>query len=243
VIVLFGGLAVLLAIRAIEAPLAGRRRPVTGWIPRLAFASVCRIIGLRRTVRGRPLEGIGAAVANHVSWLDIFALNAADRVLFVAKAEVARWPGIGWLARGAGTLFFRRDRAEAAGQAAQLVERMALGQRPLVFPEGTSSDGLRVLRFKPTLFAAFFEPALRDVAQVQPVTVLYDAPPGADARVYAWWGDLDFAPHLLQVLALPRQGRVTVIYHPPRRVAEFADRKALAAACEADVRAGLDATD
>ncbi|MEE4119152.1 MAG: lysophospholipid acyltransferase family protein [Paracoccaceae bacterium] len=238
-VVLFGGMAVLLAIRLVEAPLAGLRRPVTAHIPQIAFVAACRIVGLRRTVRGRPIEGVGAAVANHASWLDIFALGASDRVIFVAKAEVARWPGIGWLARGAGTLFFRRDRAEAVQQAAELVERIALGQRPLFFPEGTSSDGARVLRFKPTLFASLLDPRVKGAAQVQPITVEYEAPPGLDPRVYAWWGDMDFAPHFLQVLALPRQGRVTVTYHPPRRVSDMADRKALAAACEDDVRAGL----
>ena len=239
--VLFGGLAVLLLVRAAEAPLAGRRRPVSGAIPPLAFAAACRLIGLRRRVRGRPMTGIGAAVANHASWLDILALGAADRVLFVAKAEVAGWPGIGWLARGAGTLFFRRDRAEAARQTSILAACMQAGQRPLIFPEGTSSDGQRVLRFKPTLFAAFFEQSLKDHAQVQSITVKYTAPPGRDPRLYAWWGAQDFAPHLVQVLAEPRQGRVDVVFHPPRRVADHADRKGLAAACEADVRAGLHA--
>ncbi len=237
--ILFGALAVLLAIRLVEAPLSGRRRPVTSWIPRAAFAVSCPLIGLRREVRGRPMSGPGAAVANHVGWLDIFALSASCRVLFVAKSEVARWPGIGWLARGAGTLFFRRDRTEAARQAAELASRMVLGQHPLIFPEGTSSDGRRVLRFKPTLFAALFDPRIRFVAQVQPITVEYLAPPGCDPRFYGWWGDMDFAPHFLQVLAAPRRGKVIVTFHPPRAVAEAGDRKALAAACEADIRAGL----
>lgn len=238
-VVLFGGMAVLLAIRLVEAPLAGLRRPVTAYIPRMAFVAACRIVGLRRAVHGRPMAGPGVAVANHSSWLDIFALGASDEVIFVAKSEVARWPGIGWLARGAGTLFFRRDRAEAARQAAELVTRVAIGQRPLFFPEGTSSDGARVLRFKPTLFAALLDPRITNDAQVQAITVEYTAPPGCDRRVYAWWGDMDFAPHFLQVLAQPRPGRVTLTYHPPRAVADGPDRKALAAACERDVRAGL----
>jgi len=237
--ILFGGLAVLLAIRVPEALLAGRRRPVTSWIPRATFAVACPLIGMRREVRGRPMAGPGAAVSNHVGWLDIFALSASCRVLFVAKSEVARWPGIGWLARGAGTLFFRRDRAKAAQQAAELAERIALGQRPLIFPEGTSSDGRRVLRFKPTLFAALFDPRVRSLAQVQPIAVEYDAPPGCDPRFYGWWGDMDFVPHFLQVLAAPRRGKVIVTFHPPRAVSEAGDRKALAAACEEDIRAGL----
>ncbi len=82
--------------------------------------------------------------------------------------------------------------------------------------------------FKPTLFAAFFAERLRDNLWVQPVTVRYQAPEGEEDRFYGWWGDMDFAPHLLKVLAARRQGGVELIWHRPLRIAEFADRKALA---------------
>jgi lyso-ornithine lipid O-acyltransferase len=110
----------------------------------------------------------------------------------------------------------------------------------LFFPEGTSTDGRRVLPFKTTLFAAFLSDALRDSLWVQPVTVVYKAPPGADPRLYGWWGSMDLAPHLLTTLAPAVQGSVTVIYHPPVRAADYADRKALAAATESLVRKGLE---
>jgi lyso-ornithine lipid O-acyltransferase len=77
---------------------------------------------------------------------------------------------------------------------------------------------------------------LKDNLCVQPVTVIYHAPPGHDPRHYGWWGDMDFAPHLVLTLAARRQGRVEVVFHPALQVASFADRKALAAACEAAVR-------
>jgi 1-acyl-sn-glycerol-3-phosphate acyltransferase len=106
----------------------------------------------------------------------------------------------------------------------------------LFFPEGTSSDTRRVLPFKSTLFEAFFDPSLSHMAQIQPVTVIYTPPPGEPPRFYGWWGDMEFGGHLLKLLAARRHGAVEVVYHPALRVADFADRKALAAACEAAVR-------
>jgi 1-acyl-sn-glycerol-3-phosphate acyltransferase len=190
------------------------------------------------TSRGTLMHEPGAVVANHVSWLDIFVLNARKRVYFVAKSEVAAWPGIGWLARATGTVFIRRARAEAAAQRALFEARLAAGHRLLFFPEGTSTDGRRVLGFRTTLFAAFEAPAFARLA-VQPVTLRYAGPPG-DPAFYGWWGDRGFGEHLLAVLAAPRQGSVEILYHPPLTAGEHADRKALARAAEAAVRRGLE---
>jgi lyso-ornithine lipid O-acyltransferase len=112
------------------------------------------------------------------------------------------------------------------------------GHRLLFFPEGTSTDGLRVLPFKSTLFAAFFDEKLRCEMYIQPVTVLYQPPPGQAAEFYGWWGDMSFHSHLLKTLLTPRQGSVEVIYHLPVQVAAYRDRKTLAADVEARVRAG-----
>lgn len=231
----------LLILRVPERWLWGRRRPVTPWITQFVCVAVCGLLGLRRNISGVPSPARGAVVANHSTWLDIFVLNASKRIYFVAKSEVAGWAGIGWLARGTGTVFIRRNRAEAKRQQAALEERLRAGHRLLFFPEGTSTDGLQVLPFKTTLFAAFTSDALRDFLTVQPVTLRYHAPQGQDARFYGWWGGMDFVPGLLKVLAVRRQGSVDVIYHPPLRVADFPDRKALAAACETAVRAGFSA--
>jgi len=232
------GLAFLLPLRLIERPLFGLRRPWTPYITR----TVCRVslvwMGLRYLRKGTPAHQRAAVVANHSSWLDIFALNAGDCVHFMSKSEVARWPGIGLLARATGTLFIARERAQAKLHTQMLQDRLVAGQRVLFFPEGTSTDALRVLPFKTTLFEAFFAPDLRDIMWVQPVSVTYYAPKGMEPRTYGWWGDMDFAPHLLSTLALARQGRVEVVYHPAIRVSDVTDRKALAAAAEAAVRSG-----
>ena len=231
------GLVILLAIRLIERPLYGQGRPVTPHITQIVCKIAFWIMGLRRAVIGTPMRHRGAVVANHTSWLDIFSLNAAQRIYFVSKSEVASWPGIGWLAKATGTLFIERNPKHARKQTEVFQQRLLDNHRLLFFPEGTSTDGLQVLPFKTTLFQSFFAPELRDLIWVQPVTVLYTAPNGTDPRFYGWWGDMSFGGHLLRTLASLRQGQVTTIYHTPLAVADFENRKALAQACEAQVRA------
>jgi 1-acyl-sn-glycerol-3-phosphate acyltransferase len=148
---------------------------------------------------------------------------------------VAGWAGIGWLARATGTVFITRKGAEAKAQRDLFEVRLRAGHRLLFFPEGTSTDSRRILPFKSTLFAAFFTHGLQHLLHVQPVTVIYSPPAGTDQRFYGWWGDMEFAPHLLAVLARPG-GAATVVLHPPIAVDATADRKALALACEAAVR-------
>jgi lyso-ornithine lipid O-acyltransferase len=239
ILLIGSGLVVLLTLRLIERPLCGARRPVTPWITQAVCRGALVILGLRSAVHGFPLKRVGAFVANHTSWLDIFALNATMPVLFVAKSEVAGWAGIGWLARATGTVFIRRDRAEVASQIATFRAMLAAGHRLVFFPEGTSTDGLQVLPFKPALFATFLDPGLAPGLRVQPVSLVYHAPKNTDPRFFGWWGTMDFAPHLLAVLARPGGGGISLIYHPPVPVAQFQDRKALALACETLVRRGV----
>lgn len=238
-LLVFGALLLLLLVRLIERPLFDAGRPWTPFITQFVCRSAFFILGMGFEKQGEPMRGAGAVVANHSSWLDIFALNASKRIYFVSKAEVAEWPGIGWLARATGTVFIKRDRREATSQIAVFKERLSVGHKLLFFPEGTSTDGLLVLPFKPTLFAAFFDPALADTLRLQAVTLNYEAPKGADPRFYGWWGDMAFGPHLLATLAAPKQGKVTVVYNPPVRLTDYSDRKALAKTLEDQVRAGL----
>jgi lyso-ornithine lipid O-acyltransferase len=237
----YGGLAVLLVLRLVEAPVFSPRRPITPWITQGVCRATFPILGMRRIVRGEPMVGPGAMVANHGSWLDIFALNAGARVYFVAKSEVHGWAGIGWLARATGTLFIARRGVEAKDQKRQLEDRLRQGHRLMFFPEGTSTDARRILPFKTSLFAAFFDDGLPPELRVQPVTVRYHPPDDGDPRFYGWWGDMTFAGHLVQVLAARPQGRVEVVYHTPVLVRDFADRKALARHCEQTIRQEFDA--
>lgn len=232
----YGGLAVLLAVRMVERPLAGLDRPVSAHITRTVCRLAFPILGMRYTVTGRPMRQRGAVVANHASWLDIFSLNACQTVYFVSKSEVAGWPLIGWLARATGTAFIARDPKAAKAQQALFEERIRAGHKLLFFPEGTSTDGLRVLPFKSTLFAAFYSHGLDHIMQIQPVSVIYRAPEGRGPRFYGWWGDMSFGAHLFKTLAQWRQGSVDVVFHAPVGVDAFASRKDLARHCEDAVR-------
>ena len=238
--VLVLGVILILPLRGVERLLAGPRRPWTGpWVQ-----GVCRVclwlmgIGWRR--EGRPMRGPGAVVANHSSWLDILVLNAAMPVFFVSKSEVAGWPGINILTRVTNTHFVTRDPRLARAQAHEFALRTRAGHRLLFFPEGTSSDGRRVLPFKATLFQGFLDPELPERLAIQPMSAIYHAPPGQDPRFYGWWGNMALGSHILAVLARPRQGHVTVRLGAPIPVAGET-RKTLSAKAEAAVRAGFDA--
>lgn len=233
------GLLVLLLLRLIERPIWGQHRPWTPHITRIVCRLAFFVIGIRHRIKGSLMTGRGAVVANHSSWLDVFTLNARKRVYFVSKSEVKNWPGIGILARATGTVFIRRERRDAKRQMSVFESRLKMGHKLLFFPEGTSTDGTCILPFKSTLFAAFFVPELRDILEIQPVTVRYTAPDGQPERFYGWWGDMGFATNLLKILSARRHGSVLVTYHAPLRVVDYADRKSLAKACEAAVRSAF----
>lgn len=238
------GLVIHVPLRMVELALTEPRRPLTGRLAQGVYRLTLLCLGLPLRIEdaaGRGAQDTPAAlVANHASWLDIVVLNAAQPVTFVSKSEVADWPGIGALARLAGTVFITRNPRDASAQQRQLAQALAQGRQLVLFPEGTSTDGQRVLPFKSTLMSAFYHDPALQAARVQPVTIIYDAPADvAEPRFYGWWGDMDLGPHLLRVLAQAPQGRVTVRRHTPVPVAEAKDRKTLSARLEHAVRDGM----
>ncbi|MEM7721590.1 MAG: lysophospholipid acyltransferase family protein [Pseudomonadota bacterium] len=233
----------LLLLRLPERAIWGLRRPVTPWITQAVCIATCRILGLRRRVHGTVFTGEGAFTANHSTWLDIFVLNACTRLYFVAKDDVHAWPGIGWLARATGTLFISRDRRKAAEQARAMEDRLIAGHKLLLFPEGTCSDGRRVLPFRSTLFQSFFSNRLRDDLHVQPISVIYHPPPGLPPQYFGWWGDMAFGPNLIQMLGGPGGGHVDVVFHTAQPVRAFEGRKILADTIERQTRQGFQAFD
>lgn len=233
VLLLALGLLLLLLLRLLERPLHGQRRPWTPWITVAVCRGALRLLGLRVGRRGPRLVRRGAVVANHSSWLDILALGSLGPLVFVSKAEVAGWPGIGWLARATGTIFVRRDRRGDVGrQVAQVRERIERGELVCLFPEGTSSDGRRVLPFKPALLAALPPEAL-----VQAVSLAWEAPEDEDPRFYGWFGGAAFGSHAWAVLGARRHGGVTMRRHAP--LVAGTNRKALAREAEGLVRDAL----
>ncbi len=245
------GAARLAAIVALTLPVLAlflvgrflRRRVVRGVkfhfrVARFWARAMLRLIGVRRRVIGAPMDAAGVWVCNHASWADILALRSARLVNFVSKAEVRHWPGVGLIARAADTVFIERRRTQAGRQRNELADRIRAGQLLCIFPEGTSSDGRRVLPFKSALLSALFQDGMID-AQVQPVTLNWIAPPGQPAEFFGWWGSMPFEGHIWDVLCRSGGGAVEIVFHPPRRVTDFTDRKALTRWSEDAVRAGL----
>jgi 1-acyl-sn-glycerol-3-phosphate acyltransferase len=212
---------------------------------RLWHRGCCRIAGLRVRVHGTPAaSGPTLFVANHVSYLDIVVLASLVDAGFVAKAEVAGWPLIGLLARIGRTVFVQRRATHCAAQRNALAERLRAGDSLILFAEGTSSAGARVLPFKSSLFAAVECLPGGPSIQVQPVTIAYARLRGglpidhALRSLYAWYGDMELAPHLWAVLGLPG-ALIEVRFHAPLIAAEFGSRKALARHAERQVADGL----
>ncbi len=226
------GLILMLLIRIVEAPLFSSKRPLTQWITPLVCRFVLWVLGIKIDAEGAIAPEAKISVSNHSTWLDIFVLNARQKLYFVSKAEVASWPGIGWLARATGTVFIRRERREARQHVDQIKERTNAGHHLHFFPEGTSTDGRRVLPFKPTLFAAFAEKDL----EIQSITLRYHAPKGTDPRFYGWWGDMKFGPSMLQVLTTPKQGSVSLSYGSTVKTLNT-DRKSIAQNLENEIKA------
>jgi 1-acyl-sn-glycerol-3-phosphate acyltransferase len=209
---------------------------------------LCRLFGIRLTVIGQPVQGRGVLmVSNHTSYFDILALSAAACVSFVAKSQVASWPFFGLLAKLQGTVFVDRERRSSAGEARDVIrKRLEEGDALVLFPEGTSNDGNRVLPFKSALLgAAELEIDLDghpSHVPIQPVSVsyvgLYGIPMGRECRpLFAWYGDMELVPHLWEAV---KTGPIDVVveFHPPLTVESAGGRKVLASAAESTVRAG-----
>jgi 1-acyl-sn-glycerol-3-phosphate acyltransferase len=180
---------------------------------------------------GKPGGRRVVFVSNHSSWLDIPVLGGQLEACFVSKDEIARWPGVSLVAKLGRTVFVTRTRGATGRERDDMRARLIAGDNLLLFAEGTSSDGCRVLPFR----TAFFSIAQgEDPPLIQPVTVGYDRlggmPTGRRTRaVFAWYGDMDLARHFWQ-LAQWGGMRVTVQLHPPLDPKDFPDRKALALA-------------
>ena len=210
-------------------------------VHRTFHRGVARLFGLRLHVHGTPRRGGGTIyVANHATYLDVFVLGSVLDASFVAKAEVAGWPVLGKLARLQDTLFFERDPRRSREQIETLREVLRGGRDLIFFPEGTSTDGVRVQPFRSTLLAAA---AGADGIAVQPVSIAYTHYDGApmapaDRDFYAWYLPMTFLPHFLYGMGLKRAD-VDVRFGAPVEGSEAPDRKALASRLEAAVRTGL----
>lgn len=208
------------------------------WFARIYWRGVARIFGVRlRLIGQRSRYRPTLFVANHCSWLDIVALGAALPGCFVAKAEVGTWPGFGVIAKLGRTIFVSRNRETVAQEQRMLERRLERGDNIILFPEGTTSDGNRILPFASAFFTLGFGPAK---PWVQPVTIVYDELDGqlvrrADRPMIAWYGDMDLMPHLSRLMRR-RSLRATILFGDPLPPGSFTSRKALSSEMERLIR-------
>lgn len=159
------------------------------------------ILGVRLAAEDAPVLPGTLIVANHVSWLDVVVLRVLCPAAFVAKDELRRWPGLGWLfARGGGALYLKRGSARAAWRLNRVIAaNLASGAVVAIFPEGTTTDGSRLLRFYPALF----QPAVDRTRPVQPIAIAYEDGSGRPTEAAAYTGDTPFWTSLASIAAQP----------------------------------------
>ncbi|HET7716816.1 MAG TPA: lysophospholipid acyltransferase family protein [Bauldia sp.] len=200
------------------------------------------LMGMRVTVIGKPAKPPLLIAANHVSWLDVTVLGGILKPLsFVAKAEVASWPILGTLARLQRTIFIDRERKLQTGLVAgQVAKRVASGEIVVLFAEGTTGDGNRVLPFRSALIGAAGAVTRAEIAAVQPVAISYvriqGVPVGrSDRPAIAWYGDMDFVAHFRRIIGRGAMD-VVVSFGEPIPYAPGTNRKAVAEICYQEVR-------
>jgi lyso-ornithine lipid O-acyltransferase len=220
------------------------RRRWTSTLPVFYHRWCCRILGFRIRVIGtatarRPV----LFAANHTSYTDITILGSVIPGSFIAKAEVADWPFFGWLAKLQRSVFVDRQVRSTANQRDAIGDRLAAGDVLILFPEGTSGDGNRVLPFKSALFSAAQSAKRSPAVIVQPVSLAYTRldgmPIGRLLRpLFAWYGSVNLAPHMWSMVGL---GTVEVVveFHPPTFLSDCGSRKELAAYCHARIAGGM----
>jgi 1-acyl-sn-glycerol-3-phosphate acyltransferase len=193
-----------------------------------------RILRVEARLHGRPVQPPGSLVivANHISWLDIFVLNALRPARFIAKAELAAWPFVGRLIASVGTLFIDRTRRRDALKINRhAAEALARGDVIAVFPEGTTSDGRDVLPFHGSLL----QPIVDACGHVQPVAIRYRTPHGEHTDAPGYVGDTTFPTSFWRVVS--SRALVVELHLPPPVPAGGIHRRKLARAAEDTIRA------
>lgn len=216
--------------------------------PVLYHRMLCRVLGLRIRVAGTPpgRQERGLIIANHMSWLDISVVGADRPVSFIGKSEIAGWPVFGHLARLQRTIFIDRSRRAATADVSQAMgERLAAGESLVLFAEGTTSDGTRLLPLKSSLIGAVHQALGAGHADITvwPLMIAYvgrrGIPGGRSERTnLAWYGDTELLPHLDSIL---RGGPIDVVmeWGAPIRMVGDMSRKDVARQVEASLRSAL----
>jgi 1-acyl-sn-glycerol-3-phosphate acyltransferase len=243
-LVLLAFFGLTLPLMPIQAVLLRVSERAARRFPHWYHRQVCRILGVKLEVHGAVVDDAPVLlVCNHTSWLDIPVLSALAPVSFIAKSEVGSWPFVSALARLQRSVFVDRTRRQATGDATSAITtRLERGDNVVLFAEGTSSDGNRVLPFKTSLFGAVIDQRTTPVAHVvvQTAAVVYTSVCGipitrAERPRIGWYGDMEMLSHAWGVL---KTGPITVTINvsPPVPLREFGDRKDLALTSERAIR-------
>jgi lyso-ornithine lipid O-acyltransferase len=221
-------------------------RSIVNSLPVAYHRLVCMILGIKVRVHGKRSDTTPTLfVCNHVSYLDIEVMGGLVPGSFVAKAEVATWPFFKTLAKAQRTIFVERTSSKASASRDEMLKRLNTGDNLMLFPEGTSSDGTRVLPFRSALFGVAQLRRDDKPILVQPVAISYTRLDGIPLGRYwrplfAWFGDLDLVPHLWQMVCLG-ETEAMVTFFPPTDIDQIGDRKKLAEFCFRQVSLGVQA--
>ena len=196
---------------------------------------ILRLFGLKLNVIGKQSYNSTIFVSNHISWTDILVIQSVLDIIFVAKSDVKKMPGLGFLASIANTVFIDRNPQKISKDSLILKKKIEKGELICFFPEGTSTDGLRVLKFKSGFFQLLFDGIYNQneyIKKVQPLSIYYQVHnKNLSKDFYGWWGSMSIISHITKILCLS-SGSVVLKFHDSLNSEEFNDRKEIALAAE-----------
>ena len=196
---------------------------------------ILRLFGLKLKVIGKQSYNSTIFVSNHISWTDILVIQSVLDIIFVAKSDVKKMPGLGFLAGIANTVFIERNPQKISKDSLILKKKIEKGELICFFPEGTSTDGLRVLKFKSGFFQLLFDGIYNQnkyIKKVQPLSIYYKVHNKKLSKdFYGWWGSMSIISHITKILCLS-SGSVELKFHDSLNSEEFNDRKEIALAAE-----------
>ena len=222
----------------------GRAFPaLKNWFPVIFHRLLVLLLSIKIEYEGRlkDYKSCNLFVSNHLSYLDISILGSMFPIIFVAKSEVKNWPILGFLSKLASTVFIKRVRSDSIVQKNKIFNLLSEGKKLLIFPEGTTSDGNRVLPFKSSLFSSLENQNFI----IQPITLIYSKLNGMPINrwlrpVIAWYGNMELIPHL-SILKNIKSIHVKIIYLEPVNTINFSNRKELSKYLEKQIRGAYSA--
>ncbi len=212
--------------------------PIEKWLPVLFHKMLLWLLSLEVETIGETdkLNKRNLFISNHLSYLDIPILGSKYPLRFVAKSEVKSWPLFGFLAKKGRSIFIRRNKTESINQKNKILDVLSSGEKVFIFPEGTTSDGNRVLEFKSSSFSSVENQNFT----IQPIVIVYSDLNGIPINrwlrpMIAWYGDMDLKPHLYKLIKL-KSIKVKLIHLKPINAQNFKHRKDLSIHLENKIR-------